>query len=67
MLMPRIEIIFTSVEADKVPDAMKQLCLACQDTLSQSNYPPLFAIAYLILDFLSIHPQETLHANGFNY
>lgn len=52
----RIEIIFTPLEADKVPDAMKQLCLAYQDTLTQSNYPPLFAIACLILDFLSIHP-----------
>ena len=52
----RIEIIFTPLEAAKVPDAMKQLCLAYQDTLTQSNYPPLFAIACLILDFLSIHP-----------
>jgi Fic family protein len=52
----RIEIIFTPLEADKVSDAMKQLCLAYQDTLTQSNYPSLFAIACLILDFLSIHP-----------
>lgn len=52
----RVEIIFIPLEADKVPDAMKQLCLAYQDSLTQSNYPPLFAIACLILDFLSIHP-----------
>lgn len=52
----RVEIIFTPLEADKVPDAMKQLCLVYQDNLTQSNYPPLFAIACLILDFLSIHP-----------
>lgn len=52
----RIEIIFTPVEADKVPGAMKQLCLAYQDTLTQSHYPPLFATACLIIDFLSIHP-----------
>lgn len=52
----RVEIIFTPLEADKVPDAMKQLCLAYQDSLTQSNYPPFFAIACLILDFLSIHP-----------
>lgn len=52
----RIEIIFTPLQADKVPDAINQLCLAYQDTLTQSNYPPLFAIACLILDFLSIHP-----------
>jgi len=52
----RVEVIFTPLEADKVPDTMKQLCLVYQDTLTQSNYPPLFAIACLILDFLSIHP-----------
>lgn len=52
----RVEVIFTPLEADKVPDAMKQLCLVYQDTLTQSNYPPLFAIACLVLDFLSIHP-----------
>lgn len=52
----RVEVIFTPLEADKVPEAMKQLCLAYQDSLTQSSYPPLFAIACLILDFLSIHP-----------
>jgi len=52
----RIEIIFTPLEADKVPDAMNQLCLSYQYNLTQSEYPPLFAIACLILDFLSIHP-----------
>ena len=52
----RVEIIFTPLEADKVPDAIKQLCLAYQDCLTQSKYPPLYAIACLILDFLSIHP-----------
>ena len=52
----RVEIIFTPLEADKVPDAMRQLCLAYQDALTQSNYPPIFATACLVLDFLSIHP-----------
>ena len=52
----RVEIVFTPLEADKVPNAMKQLCLSYQDSLTQSNYPPLLAIACLILDFLSIHP-----------
>ncbi len=51
-----VEIVFTPLEANKVPGAMKQLCLAYQDSLTQSNYPPLFAAACLILDFLSIHP-----------
>src|SRR3989338_9180369 len=35
---------------------MKQLCLTYQNSLTQSRYPPLFAIACLILDFLCIHP-----------
>ena len=52
----RMEIIFTPLEAAKVPNAMKQLCLAYQDSLTQSSYPPLFAVACLVLDFLSIHP-----------
>ncbi|MBF0385301.1 MAG: Fic family protein [Candidatus Omnitrophica bacterium] len=52
----RIEIVFTPLEADKVSDAIKQLCLAYEDSLAQSSYPPLYAIACLILDFLSIHP-----------
>jgi Fic family protein len=52
----RVEIIFTPLEADKVPNAMRQLCLAYQDALTQSNCPPIFAIACLVLDFLSIHP-----------
>ncbi len=52
----RVEIIFTPMEANKVPDAMKQLCLQYQNSLTQSKYPPLYAIACLILDFLSIHP-----------
>ena len=52
----RVEVIFTPLEASKVPDAIKQLCLLYQDSLTQSNYPPLFTISCLILDFLSIHP-----------
>ena len=52
----RVEVIFIPLEAVKVPEAMDQLCLAYQDSLTQSNYPPLYAIACLVLDFLSIHP-----------
>jgi len=52
----RIEIIFVPLTASQVPDAMKQLCLTYQNSLTQSRYPPLFAIACLILDFLCIHP-----------
>ena len=52
----RVEIIFTPLAADKVSDAMKQLCLVYQDALTQSNYPSILATACLVLDFLSIHP-----------
>ena len=52
----RIEIIFKPLEAAKVPEVMKQLCLAYKHSLAQSEYPSLYAIACLILDFLCIHP-----------
>ena len=52
----RVEIIFKPLEAAKVPEAMGQLCLAYKHSLTQSEYPPLYAIACLILDFLCIHP-----------
>ena len=52
----RVEIIFKPLEAAKVPEAMKQLCLAYKHSLAQTEYPPLYAIACLILDFLCIHP-----------
>ncbi len=51
-----IEIIFTPLDAPRVPDAIKQLCLAYHHSLTQSHTPPLLAIACLILDFLCIHP-----------
>ena len=52
----RIEIIFKPLEAAKVPEAMKQLCLAYKHSLAQTQHPPMYAIACLILDFLCIHP-----------
>jgi Fic family protein len=52
----RIEVIFKPVAAQDVPEAMKQLCLAYEHSITQLRYPPLYAIACLILDFLCIHP-----------
>lgn len=52
----RIEIIFKPVSAELTPRMMDQLCLAYDNSINQLKYPDLFAIACLVLDFLSIHP-----------
>lgn len=52
----RVEVIFKPVSADKTPEMMKQLCLAYENSVNQLKYPDLYAVACLVLDFLSIHP-----------
>ena len=52
----RVEIIFKPVSAVNTPDMMKQLCLSYEHSISQLKYPDLYAVACLVLDFLSIHP-----------
>ena len=52
----RIEVIFKPVSAAKTPDMMDQLCKAYENGVGQLKYPPLYAVACLVLDFLSIHP-----------
>jgi len=52
----RVEVIFKPVGADKTPEMMKQLCLAYENSINQLKYPDLYAVACLVLDFLSIHP-----------
>jgi Fic family protein len=52
----RLEVIFKPVSAKQTPQMIKQLCLIYQDSIDQSKYPELYAVACLILDFLSIHP-----------
>src|SRR3989338_7847561 len=52
----RVEVIFKPVSAAKTPKMMKQLCLAYENSVSQLKYPDLYAVACLVLDFLSIHP-----------
>ena len=52
----RVEVIFKPVSAAKTPEMMKQLCLAYEHSVSQLKYPDLYAVACLVLDFLSIHP-----------
>ncbi len=51
-----VDIIFKPVPADQTPGAMDQLCLLYRHSLSEFRYPPLYAVACLILDFLCIHP-----------
>jgi len=52
----RVEVIFKPVSAAKTPEMMKQVCLAYEHSVSQLKYPDLYAVACLVLDFLSIHP-----------
>ncbi|MDI6757161.1 MAG: Fic family protein [Endomicrobiia bacterium] len=52
----RVEVIFQPVSAAKTPEMMKQLCLSYEHSISQIKYPDLYAVACLVLDFLSIHP-----------
>ena len=51
-----VDVIFRPVSAAQTPKAMEQLCFAYQHSLDQAQYPDLYAIACLILDFLCIHP-----------
>ena len=52
----RVEVIFKPVSVAKTPEMMKQLCLSYEHSISQLKYPDLYAVACLVLDFLSIHP-----------
>lgn len=52
----RVEIIFKPLSAKKTPEAMKQLCLSYEYSVTQMKYPELYAIGCLVFDFLSIHP-----------
>jgi Fic family protein len=52
----RSEVIFTPVSAKNTPEMINNLCRAYSHSVDQLKYPPLYAIACLILDFLSIHP-----------
>lgn len=51
-----IEVIFRPVRAAETPEMIKQLCLTYENSVVQLKYPELYAVACLILDFLSIHP-----------
>ncbi|MDP2906187.1 MAG: Fic family protein [Candidatus Omnitrophota bacterium] len=52
----RVEVIFKPASAAETPGMIEQLCLAYENSVTQLKYPDLYAIACLILDFLSIHP-----------
>jgi len=52
----RVEVIFKPVSSAKTPEMMEQLCLSYEHSVSQLKYPDLYAVACLVLDFLSIHP-----------
>lgn len=52
----RVEVIFKPVSAKETPEMIEQMCLSYENSVEQLKYPDLYAIACLILDFLSIHP-----------
>jgi Fic family protein len=52
----RREVRFRPLAPDRVPGAMKELCLAYLHAVDQLKVTPLLASACLILDFLCIHP-----------
>ncbi len=52
----RVEVIFRPVSAEKTQEMMKQLCLSYENSVNQLKYPDIYAVACLVLDFLSIHP-----------
>ena len=51
-----VEVIYRPLPARETPAAMRNLCLYYNQSIENKQYPPLYAIACLILDFLSIHP-----------
>lgn len=52
-----LDLIHTKHKSLRItPEMMKQLCLAYEHSVSQLKYPDLYAVACLVLDFLSIHP-----------
>jgi len=51
-----VEVIFKPVTAKQTPQMVEQLCLSYENSLDQLKYPPLYAAAGFVLDFLSIHP-----------
>ena len=60
----RVEVIFKPVSSAKTPEMMEQLCLSYEHSVSQLKYPDLYAVACLVLDFLSIHPFRDGNGRG---
>lgn len=52
----RVEVIFKPVLSRLTPETVKQLCLMYKHSIEQLKYPPTYAIACFVLDFLCIHP-----------
>ncbi|MDP8262410.1 MAG: Fic family protein [Candidatus Ancaeobacter aquaticus] len=52
----RVEVVYKPLSAKETPKYIEQLCLSYEHSVTQLKYPPLYAVACLILDFLCIHP-----------
>jgi len=51
-----VAVIFKPVLAASTPETVKQLCLMYKHSTEQLKYPPTYAIACFVLDFLCAHP-----------
>lgn len=51
-----VDVIYKTTPASETPKAIEKLCRLYRYHIDQSKYPPLYAIACFILDFLCIHP-----------
>jgi len=52
----RVEVVFKPASAADTPEMVQQLCLSYEHAITQQKCPDLYAVACLVLDFLSIHP-----------
>lgn len=58
----QLEVRFQPVAPALVPAAVEELCLAYNRSIDQIKIAPLVAVAWLVFDFLCIHPFR--EANG---
>ncbi len=51
-----MDVIYKATSAAETPKTIEQTCRLYRQSIDQSKYPPLYAIACLILDVLCVHP-----------
>ncbi len=51
-----MDVIYKATSVAETPKAIEQTCRLYHHSVDQLKYPPLYAIACLVFDFLCIHP-----------